>query len=90
MTDLISRVSPKNELLTAFMAFEDSSRDDLLNQKDKKISTHELRELLLANGMSNTDIDVCLKPFLKSHGLSDSWFYYSDFVNMLCSSDYDN
>lgn len=64
MTDLLSKVSPKSELMAAFMAFEESpSKENLLSQKEKKISTDELEDLLLANGMSKADIDACFKPF---------------------------
>lgn len=91
MSSIIGRVSPRNDLMDAFLAFEDTSlsHDDLLSKKENRITTDELKEMLLTSGMTENDIDTCFRPFLKSNGLSDKWFYYKDFVSMITSNGFE-
>lgn len=91
MSNIIGKVSPANDLMNAFSVFEeDIPTSDLNGSGERRIKTEELREMLLESGMSLEDIDICFRPFLKSNGLAGDWFYYKDFINMLCSGDLDD
>ncbi|KAK9240187.1 hypothetical protein V1525DRAFT_354546 [Lipomyces kononenkoae] len=74
MSSILCQFSSKEELTTAFSAFD----DDDSGQADSQ----ELRDALIEAGVSAADIDKCFKPYIK-FSLGKERLLYKDLVNSL-------
>ncbi|KAK9369702.1 hypothetical protein V1509DRAFT_618863 [Lipomyces kononenkoae] len=74
MSSILCQFSSKEELVTAFSAFD----DDDSGQADSQ----ELRDALIEAGVSAADIDKCFKPYIK-FSLGKDRLLYKDLVDGL-------
>lgn len=77
MSGHLCDLSSRQELLSAFQAFEDDDK------KSKGIKADYLKDQLLEFGMEQEDIDTAMSSFIKSHGFLGDRFNYKDFVDIM-------